>query len=64
MSTNTTKRKTPRSRKPKPSSVHHAARKFAEDYGDVTLALEIMRNAQLSKPQPRYKSGRLTYRSM
>ena len=53
-----------RSHKPKARSVHEAARKFAEEYGDVALALEIMRNAKLSKPQPRYRSNRLTYRSL
>jgi hypothetical protein len=49
---------------PKTSQVRRTALQFAEDYGDVALALEIMRNAKLSKPQPRYRSGRLTYRSL
>ena len=46
------------------TTIKRAARKFSDEYGDVALALEIMRNTKLARPQPRYRSGRLTYRSL
>ena len=58
-----TKKKSTLVLKRKTSQVERASTKFAEDYGDVALALEIMRNSKLSKAQPRYRTNRLTYRS-
>lgn len=48
----------------KKASVQAASKKFTEEYGDVALALEIMRNAKVARPQLRARSGRLTYRSL
>jgi hypothetical protein len=44
--------------------ISKASKRFAEEYGDVSLALEIMRNAKLSKPRARYRTNRLVYRSL
>jgi len=57
------KKKTRLDAERKSTSLERAGRKFADEYGDVALALEIMRNARLSKPHPRYKTSRLTYRT-
>ena len=60
----TTAKKRARHAPKKGATLKRESRKFSEEYEDVALALEIMRNTKFSRPQPRYKSGRLAYRSI
>lgn len=60
---NTAKKPLRRTPKRGDTVVGRAAKRFKQEHEDVALALDIMRNTRLARPQPRYRSGRLTYRS-